>query len=149
MIFISIYYIEFILMFSFTIIPNNLDDIRTDDSHDEGVLIPESCILNTIWNSYNDFTDDLDNTVETDYFKISSFLVNGLYGKHLETAESLDDKFSEFITNELLYIGDEDFIYYIMDNSCEPMYITVWNAYISMLERIVHSYHKNGDRAFQ
>jgi len=133
-------------MLEFEIIQNNDDDIHIDYYYREGFLIPETSIKDTIWNSYIDYTDD---SGYTDSFDLSSFLTNGLYDKNLETVETIDQKFSMFITEELLYIGNEKQIYSIMDDPDEPMYEDVWNAYHSMLEFIVHSYHKNGDKAFQ
>ena len=130
-------------MLEFEIIQENDDDIHIDYYYREGFLIPETSIKDTIWNSYIDYTDD------TDSFDLSSFLTNGLYDKNLETSETIDKQFSMFITEELLYIGNEKQIYNIMDDPEEPMYEDVWNAYHYMLEFIVHSYHKNGDKAFQ
>lgn len=133
-------------MLEFEIIQNNDDDIHIDYYYREGFLIPETGIKDTLWNSYITYIDNPDHT---DSFDLSSFLTNGLYDKNLETTETIYKKFSMFITEELLYIGNEKQIYNIMDHSDEPMYQDVWNAYNYMLEFIVQSYHKNGDKAFQ
>lgn len=131
------------VMLEFEIIQNNDDDIPIDYYYREGFLIPETGIKNTIWNSYIDYTD------ESDSFKLSSFLIYRLYDKNHETSETIERQFSKIIIEELLYIGNEKQIYHIMNDPDEPMYEDVWNAYLSVLEDIVQSYHENGDKAFQ
>ena len=83
-------------MLEFEIIQNNDDDIPIDYYYREGFLIPETCIKNTIWNSYIDYTDD------TDSFKLSSFLIHRLYDKNHETSETIERQFSKIIIEELL-----------------------------------------------
>lgn len=127
----------------FEIVLNDESDIYVDSYYPQGMLIPQSGLPNTIWNSYNDCDFDHD-----EYNYIASFLVSGLCNKKLESNDSIHNAFYELVLCDFPIFDMNDIEAIMKDNSCS-MYETVWYAYLNMLEQLTHSYHLNGDRVFQ
>ena len=131
-------------MANFRIIPNDESDIYIDYCYSQGMLIPEPGPPNTIWNSYKDYDFNHDD----DYSCFTSFLVSGLCDKKLETSFSIHNLFTQRILRDFPIFNMNDVDSIMKDRYC-PMYETIWDSYMNMLEQLTHSYHLNGDRVFQ
>ena len=131
-------------MLHFEIIPNDENDLVFDRYYSQGMLIPEPGPPNTIWNSYKDF----DFCHDDDYNVFTSFLVSGLCDKKLETNDSIHNLFTQRILRDFPIFNMND-VDSIMKDRYSPMYETFWDAYLTMLEQLTHSYHFNGDKVFQ
>lgn len=131
-------------MLLYKIFHNHDDDNDTilDYYYPEGILIPTPTPPNTIWNSYNDCDYDYD-----DYNSFSSFLINGLIRKNLETHESIQKLFSQLIQDK--FSLNIHIVNAIMKDNSSTRYHLLWDAYIIMLENITCSYHFNRDKVFQ
>lgn len=131
-------------MVQFEIIPYDENDIHLDYYYSQGMLIPVPGPPNTIWTSYKDYNFDHDD----DYNSFASFLVSSLCDKKLETNLSIHNLFTQHILRDFPIFNMNDVDSIMKDRYC-PMYETIWDSYISMLEQLTYSYHLNGDRVFQ
>ena len=131
-------------MVQFEIIPYDENDLVFDRYYSQGMLIPEPGPPNTIWTSYKDYNFDHDD----DYNSFASFLVSSLCDKKLETNLSIHNLFTQHILRDFPIFNMNDVDSIMKDRHC-PMYETIWDSYISMLEQLTYSYHLNGDRVFQ
>lgn len=131
-------------MIQFEIIPYDENDIHLDYYYSQGMLIPVPGPPNTIWTSYKDYNFDHDD----DYNSFASFLVSSLCDKKLETNLSIHNLFTQHILRDFPIFNMNDVDSIMKDRHC-PMYETIWDSYISMLEQLTYSYHLNGDRVFQ
>lgn len=131
-------------MIQFEIIPYDENDIHLDYYYSQGMLIPVPGPPNTIWTSYKDYDFDHDD----DYNSFASFLVSSLCDKKLETNLSIHNLFTQHILRDFPIFNMNDVDSIMKDRHC-PMYETIWDSYISMLEQLTYSYHLNGDRVFQ
>ena len=145
MISILIYNTHTHFMANFRIIPNDESDIYIDYCYPGGVLIPESSNTNTIWRKYNEF---LDSNSDTDYVCLVEFMIKELCEKKLESKDTIYKLYSETIEREYTIYTMDD-VKSIMNDTTSIAYYDIWDTYISMLEDIVYSYHKNGDKVFQ
>lgn len=129
-------------MLQYKIFHHHHHDIILDYYYPEGILIPTPTPPNTIWNSYKDCDYHY-----YDYNSFSSFLINGLIRKNLETHVSIQKLFSQLILDK--FSLNIHLVNAIMKDNSSTRYHQLWDAYIIMLENITRSYHFNRDNVFQ
>jgi len=127
------------------IVQNDDDAIHIDYIYREGMLIPDGPPPKTMWNSYTETAQKMD---ANDYIGFSTILIDGLCEKNLETNDTIYKLFSDLIEDEYTVYSMDDIESIMDDNTC-PTYQEIWDTYVTMLERVVFKYHKNGDMRFQ
>jgi len=127
------------------IVQNDDDAIHIDYIYREGMLIPEPPPPNTMWRSYTETAPEMH---ANDYIGFSTILIEGLCEKNLESKVTIYNMFSDLIEDEYPVYSMDDIESIMDDNTC-PAYQEIWDTYVTMIERVVFKYHKNGDRCFQ